>query len=190
MLSGGGGPVGGRAPPLLAPTPPSVPPPEHLPALGPPRAVPAPVYHWALCLRRYPLGLCPDTLFHPRPRLDGPCPGPGPARVPSSVDGSGPRPLLLPWAQLLPPKPKGHSQLKASHWFTQVPPLWQVLLSHTFFLGGQPGGRGGGSGRGAGPVAGGVWRPRPQGSPDQVSPPLCPGPHRGLAYPARCRCWR
>lgn len=114
---------------------------------------------------------------------------------PALLKAARPRPLLLPWAQLLPPKPRGHSQLNTSHWFTQVPPLWQVLLSHTFFLAGQPRMERRALRRG---FCGSGWRgfetPHSGVAIPGIATPLCMGllalPHPRLPYQARCRCWR
>ena len=100
---------------------------------------------------------------------------------PAWLTAPGPQPLRLPWAQLLPPKPRGHSQLNESHWFTQVPPLWQVLLSHTFFLAGQPRVEEGGSGGGTVAGARGALKPHMRVSQSRDSPSVHGAP--GLAPP-------
>lgn len=76
MLSDGGS-VGGRALPLLVPTPLSATPcreftcPGPAPTLCPGLPLTGPFVSCATLSR-----LCPDTLFHPQPGSAGPCPVP------------------------------------------------------------------------------------------------------------------
>lgn len=167
--------------------------------------MPRPASDWALCLPCYPLKALPRHAFLPTAQLSWSLPSAcqDTASVPSSADSSQAptsEGCPLPWAQLLPPKPRGHSQLKASHWFTQVPPLWQVLLSHTFFLAGQPRVERRAL-RWRLPTENlwqwleGALRPATcRGSRSRHTPPLCVGPLASPLpqppYRARCRCWQ
>lgn len=130
--------------PLLVPRLPSCPS-EHLPAPGPPHSVPRPACDWAPLSPVLTLsGRCPDTLStHSQAQL-GPAQGLARPCWGSEHLLTAPRPQPLTAAPiptlgtaLAPKAQRALTQLNASLVHTGAP-LWQVLLSHTFFLAGHP----------------------------------------------------